>query len=45
MAMFSDDMVPSLPFGRWDSGCMVVETQGSHEEVVRRAGCEEGVEA
>jgi len=37
-------MASSLPFDGWGSACMI-KTQGSHEEEVRRAGCEEESEA
>jgi len=40
MAALSEEGAPSFPFGRWDL-VTIVGTQGSREETVRRAGCEE----
>ena len=40
MAIFNEERVPSCPFGRW-ALVAIVGTQGSDENTVLRAVCEE----
>ena len=42
MATLNEEIIPSLPFGRWDTVASMIQSQCSDEITAERAGCEEG---